>query len=167
MREKLRNFVQNNQKANFREIEKKFVKESRDLIKDSKLPQSFDFYKNVFRKAYELITQKDQSLRENSQNLLLTRYVDFMEGVAGDFFTSETLSLAKKKVKFAELKKFYPIGLPGMVKGHPDFQKVSTSLEIEVPEGYKKVLVANSEPIGPEHLVKCYLREYKNSEKLV
>ena len=39
----------------------------------------------------------------------------------------------------------FHIGLPGMVLDTP----VYTKSEFEVPDGYKKILVTNSEPLGP------------------
>jgi hypothetical protein len=112
-------------------MESKFVKESKDLIKSHKLPQTFDFYKSVFRKAHESITGEK---RDYFQNLLMTKYVDFMEEIAGDFFKSETL---KKKVKFAELKLYFPIGLPGMVQGHENYQKVQSSNNFAISIGFQ------------------------------
>ena len=58
-RNTLRNFVQKNQNSDFDLIQKKFVKESRELIGDYKMPYEFSHYKAIFRKAFHAIIGHD------------------------------------------------------------------------------------------------------------
>ena len=76
MREKLRNNSDKSQRQDYTTLLKKFIKEAKDLCGPYELPRNFKFYTDVFEAAYNQM--------DKYKDLLLERYVDFMEKVILD-----------------------------------------------------------------------------------
>jgi hypothetical protein len=101
---------------------KKFIKETKELCGPYKLPREFKFYTDVFESAYN---QMDKYM-----DLLLDRYVDFMEKVISDKTFSFKSKLFQKSLvvhkEVKEIKNVYvPLGLSlTKVKNYLDSSKI-------------------------------------------
>ena len=86
MREKLRNTLAKNSGApkmeDFFNLSKRFSRETKDLCQEhmDSLSMPFEFYRQILRIGYEQVSDQGAE-REYFSNLLLERYVDFMEEV--------------------------------------------------------------------------------------
>ena len=79
MREKLRNYVSGKGSGNPDVVIDKFVREAEDLTRGHQTPQRFNFYVDVLDAAFDLISQKNKQERKYMEDMLMNKYIDFME----------------------------------------------------------------------------------------